>query len=115
MSEQKQNFEQQEEEGRFAATAEKVWNKTEELTEAATRFVKLKAAEAKLKAEYEKLGRYAYRHLRMHTPETENLNATMDRIAALREKVLTLRQQIEAEKKAKAERKAQAKAEADAE
>ena len=102
-------MEQKEEEDRFAGAAEKVWAKTEELTDADTRFVKLKTAEAQLKAEYEKLGKYAYRHLRMHTPETENLNASLDRVQAMREKVLTLRQQIEEEKKAKAARKAEKK------
>ena len=113
MSEQNRDFEPEEYEDRVAEAAAKVWAKTEELTDTATRFVKLKAAEAQLKAEYEKLGKYAYRHLRMHKPETENLNASLDRVHTLRERVLALRTQIEEEKKLRAERKAQAKREAE--
>lgn len=115
MSEQNRDFEAEEYEDRIAETAAKVWARTEELTDAATKFVKLKAAEAQLKAEYEKLGKYAYRHLRMHKPETENLNASLDKVHTLRERVLSLRAQIEEDKKLRAERKAQAKSAAKAE
>ena len=94
---------------RIAEAAVKAWEKTEELTAAAAKFVKLKTAEAKLKSAYTKMGKYAYRHLRMEISETENLNRTMDQIDGLREQVIMLRREIQEDKNRRAEKKKLAK------
>lgn len=110
MSDQHNRQEEQDFSERMANTASRVWEKTEEWTDAASRFVRLKAAESKLRAEYARLGKYAYRHLRLNTVETENLNESMEKIDALRQTVITLRREIEAEKQAKNARKSGADA-----
>ena len=95
--------------------ANKAAQKTEELADSASKYVKLKSLDSKISSKYEDLGRLTYKQLKNGESEAEKISAVIEDIDSLRERRKALSEEIEADKQRRAEQKAAKKAAKEAE
>ena len=75
--------------------ANKAIKKTGELADTASIHLKIKMAEVRLSAAYEKLGKLTYKQLKTETSQTEAISETIATIDSLRADVKTLKIRLE--------------------
>ena len=90
--------------------ATKAVKKTEELADMAALRIRLRTLEAKRDDRYRALGKLTYRQLKTGESQAEKIAPIIDELDAVRAKLLTLAEEIEAAKAASAARKESAEA-----
>ena len=87
----------------LSRAANKAAQKTGELADTASKYVKLKSVDSKLSAKFELLGKLTYKQIKNGESYAERIATVMEEIDVLREKRAAIVAEIEEAKKAKEE------------
>ena len=92
-------------------TANKAIKKTNEIADTASLHIKVKTLEGKLSKKFEELGKLTYKQLKDGVSQAEKIADTIKEIDGIKANITSVKDKIEADKKARAERKEAEKAE----